>query len=755
MMYFSIKLFRNMLPILFLTVFYIMANAQTRFQHRVIDESPLKTIWAKGTGDFNNDGKTDIVTAGIGTVIWYQNPDSASGKWKKHIIHSGPNEGLEGCTTGDIDNDGDIDIIVGGHYTHIVYCLENPGSEKKEWTIHNIGGPMTDASYLVDLDGDGKLELVTRASELWSGGVGMDVYVWRQKGNPFQPADWSRTRKRIGTGEHCNIGDVDQDGKIDIIYANKWLKNDGGTNVGKWEEHTFSESWNHDRTYPFVADMNNDGRNDIVLTPTERNNQTYKTAWYEAPEDRINGYWNEHIIEDNIQCVTHALGVYDFDKNGWLDVMTAEMEQSEDPDEVRVYFNNGGGTSWRKEVLSNTGSHWCQFLDVEGDGDMDIFGANHGIYVQPKAELWENMTDKSASPGSFHYIELDNSRELPRPFGLATGDVTGDGLEDIAAGKYFYRNPGGDMTGKWERALFPGNPDIDVMIITNVDNDEYGDVIGEWLPGVYWLEAENRQGTSWTIRAKIGEIPIGPHGNTAQGYVTAQIVPGGKPEIILSSKGVYYFEIPENPEKRNWVRKRIIESSNSEEGIGIGDIDRDGDIDICGCINKSVRPNAVGWYENPGDGSEDWTFHQIGILAYAADRHYIADINGDNRPDIAVSTANGKEDGVYWFEAPENPASVNWKKHIVSLQPFCNSMDVADMDNDGDADIILGQHRDKKRLQIFENDGSGKFIQHIIDSGKESHLGARVADLDGDGDYEIISICYDGYQYLHLWRNDK
>lgn len=34
------------------------------------------------------------------------------------------------------------------------------------------------------------------------------------------------------------------------------------------------------------------------------------------------------------------------------------------------------------------------------------------------------------------------------------------------------------------------------------------------------------------------------------------------------------------------------------------------------------------------------------------------------------------------------------------------------------------------------------------------HLGARVADLDGDGDREIVSIAWDAYQYLHLWRHD-
>jgi hypothetical protein len=118
---------------------------------------------------------------------------------------------------------------------------------------------------------------------------------------------------------------------------------------------------------------------------------TYKTAWYEAPPDPAAGNWTEHIIEDNIQCVTHALGVYDFDCDGTLDVFTAEMVQSEDPDEVRVYYNtNGKGTVWQKQVIAASGSHSNQFFDFDGDGDIDIIGANHGGREKVKVELWIN-----------------------------------------------------------------------------------------------------------------------------------------------------------------------------------------------------------------------------------------------------------------------------------------------------------------------------------------------------------------------------
>ena len=380
-----------------LAVFLLPVMGAVVFENHVIDPEPPERIWAKGNGDINGDGRVDFVMAGHfkkgkDYVIWYENPGSAKGDWNKHVIHEGTKEGLEGCTTGDIDNDGDVDIIVGGHYTHVIYCFENPGKKGGKWKKHNLGGPMTDASYLVDIDDDGKLDLVTRASELWSGGVGMDVFVWKQGDDPFDLTKWTRARRRIGTGEHCAIGDVDGDGKIDIVYSNKWIKNNGSFSLWKWQEYTFSKKWQHDRTYPFVADINGDGRNDIVVTPTEKLGQVYKTAWYEAPEDPTKDNWKEHIIENGIECVTHALGVYDFDNDGDLDVCTAEMEQSKDPDEVRIYYNSDGGTKWEKQVISDGGSHWCQFFDIEGDGDIDIVGANHGIKVKTFVQLWENKT---------------------------------------------------------------------------------------------------------------------------------------------------------------------------------------------------------------------------------------------------------------------------------------------------------------------------------------------------------------------------
>ena len=91
------------------------------------------------------------------------------------------------------------------------------------------------------------------------------------------------------------------------------------------------------------------------------------------------------------------------------------------------------------------GSHWNQFADFDADCDIDIFGANHGSKGPPTVDLWENMTNPPIPLNNYHLILIDNKREQPRNFGVAAGDLTGDGNSDIVAGRYFYRNPGGNM----------------------------------------------------------------------------------------------------------------------------------------------------------------------------------------------------------------------------------------------------------------------------------------------------------------------
>jgi len=129
------------------------------------------------------------------------------------------------------------------------------------------------------------------------------------------------------------------------------------------------------------------------------------------------------------------------------------------------------------------------------------------------------------------------------------------------------------------------------------------------------------------------------------------------------------------------------------------------------------------------------------------DRNVLADINRDGRLDAVVGFEAINVPGkLAWYEQPADPTA-QWIEHVISQEVIGPmSLDVRDMDGDGDLDVIVGEHNYKDpaaaRLLIFENlDGrGGKWKMHLIAKGDEHHDGARVVDIDGDGDLDVISI---------------
>ena len=379
--------------------------------------------------------------------------------------------------------------------------------------------------------------------------------------------------------------------------------------------------------------------------------------------------------------------------------------------------------------------------------------------------LWVLPIILRAQPAvsSWHYVQIDSQKgkwgdwDEPtwlRYFGLDMGDADGDGDLDVVSGKYLYHNPGGNLEGFWQRTEFPQN--VDGILMLDVDGDEMADVIAQALPSVYWLEATNQNATNWKVQ-KIGEIPATSHVNS-QGFERGQIIAGGKEEFVIAGDGnIYLFEIPANPERDNWQPK-LIGTNTSDEGIGLGDIDGDGDLDMAAGRRPDGgdEPLIVVWFANPGTSNQAWPVQEIGRSNHPIDRVEIADLNGDGRMDIIVAEERypGLEpDGsLFWYAQESN----QWVRHAVATQYSMNNLDIADWDEDGDIDLFTSEHKGKAlETQLWLNDGQGHFSKRVIDAGKEAHLGTQLADLDGDGDLDLVSAGWDEYQFMHIWRNDR
>lgn len=348
--------------------------AALAFEQVVIDAQGPNNLWLKSVGDLNGDGWVDLVAGGnsSGGLVWYQNPS-----WSKHTIAPGGGFSTDGEVV-DVDGDGDNDVVVVTE--NDLRWYENPA-----WQVHVVGNQVLHDVEASDFDNDGDVDLVARNQGNF-GEQGNELHFYRQN----SPTSWTHGSLPCANGEGLEIADLDGDGDLDVIINGRWFKNTNNIISGPWPEYPYTSSWTHPATYVAVGDVNGDGRLDILLAPAELAGESYRLSWFEAPANPQLPNWPERVVANNIEAVHHFVGAADFDQDGDLDIAAAEMVQGNNPDEIKVYMNNNGaGTIWSKQVLATTGSHSMRLLDVDQDGDVDLYGGN---WQDNQVEVYKNLT---------------------------------------------------------------------------------------------------------------------------------------------------------------------------------------------------------------------------------------------------------------------------------------------------------------------------------------------------------------------------
>jgi len=367
-----------------------MVTENISFDHVIVDSDNPVDPHCKTAGDIDGDGYGDVVAAsakGDG-LFWYPYPH-----WTKHKIDNGTF--TTDMAIADIDSNGYLDVIIPSN--HGLMWYRNPRGRggdpaKDSWESVNIstqGARMHDVE-VIDLDGNGKLDIVTRHQSGFGKKMGNQIHIWKQN----SPEDWIHSTFGCPHGEGLKLADINGNGFPDVIIGGRWYENPGDVLEGKWKEHLympteyFGSNWTNGDVVVKTGDLNGNGRLDIVLSPAEGSGHL---SWFEAPADPADTEWVEHILEEEYDHA-HALAVADMNNDGHPDIIVAKMHQATPPQEVAVYFNKGDGADWHKHVVATTGSHNMAILDIDGDGLLDIIGSNWNDNSPTRGaiEVWLN-----------------------------------------------------------------------------------------------------------------------------------------------------------------------------------------------------------------------------------------------------------------------------------------------------------------------------------------------------------------------------
>ncbi|WP_044198911.1 FG-GAP repeat domain-containing protein [Dyadobacter tibetensis] len=331
-------------------------------------------------GDVNRDGKPDVLAG----AYWFEAPH-----WTPHELAKPDTFQVVGSYSDsfldfamDVNQDGWVDLIRIDWPGKPAYWHENPKGVGGHWPRHMIHSSVGNESPIfVDMDGDGREDLLcndpTSKEVIWlKSPVQLGATSWTKFVISSQP-DRATHMYTHGLG----YGDIDGDGRKDVLVKNGWWKGPDDIYNGQW---TFTEAdLGQDCSQMYVLDLNGDGRNDVLSASAH----AYGIWWH---EQGINAQgeatWKHHLI-DSTYSQTHGLALADINGDGHIDFVTGKRyfaHSGKDPggkEPAVIYwyaYQPGKTPRWKRHLIdqdSGVGLH-VTIEDLNKDGKPDVVTGN-------------------------------------------------------------------------------------------------------------------------------------------------------------------------------------------------------------------------------------------------------------------------------------------------------------------------------------------------------------------------------------------
>lgn len=347
-----------------------------------------------------------------------------------------------------------------------------------------------------DVNNDGKIDILAGSS--W-----FEAPTWKRHDiDTFKvfPAKTAYSRSFLN---HCM--DINGDGWVDLIVLDfpglsaDWFENPG-KKPGYWKKHRLY-SWVGNES-PLFVDVDADGHDDIICADSKEN----RIIWLQAPSVNGDTTWKRFPVSERdvpgTDILGHGLGFGDLNNDGRRDIIVKDGWWEGPPDVKQP--------GWRFHPADiGEDCSQMQVVDVNADGLMDIVSASghrYGIWWHPQSKTAEGISKWNHATISFSTSQTHST---------ALADFDRDGDQDLVTGKRYFAH--------LER-LNPSNK-------STIDPGSYE------KPAIYWFELTPGKRPYWIEHEIDDDSGIGLN-------TVAQDINGDKkPDIVVANKnGIFFFE---------------------------------------------------------------------------------------------------------------------------------------------------------------------------------------------------------------------